>query len=95
MPVCLTESKERPMSDKVEEFIRAWVLEHIDAEGYESEDEHPDADRLAKMCLIDAKDVGITKKQIEDAVGDLTKHMSAALKLVNDNEADGLAPKGN
>ena len=81
------------MSDKVEEFIRTWVLEHIDAEGYKSEDEHPDADQLAKMCLIDAKEVGITKKQIKDVVGDLTGHMSAALKLVNDNEVDRLASK--
>jgi hypothetical protein len=81
------------MSDKVEEFIKAWVLEHIDAEGYESEDEHPDADRLAKMCIIDAKEAGITKKQIEAVVGNLTDHMSAALKLVNDEEADPLAPK--
>jgi hypothetical protein len=84
---------EHPMSDKVEKFIQSWVLEHIDAEGYESVDEHPDADRLAKMCLIDAKEAGITKKQIEDVVGDLTDHMSAALKLVNDNEGDRLASK--
>lgn len=83
------------MSDKVEEFIKNWVLEHIDPEGYESEDEHPDADRLAKMCLIDAKEAGITKKQIEDVVGDLTQHMSAALRLVNDEEVDGLTSKGD
>jgi hypothetical protein len=85
--------QERPMNDKVETFIRNWVLEHIDAEGYESEDEHPDADRLAKMCLIDAKEAGITKKQIEAVVGDLTDHMSAALKLVNDDEGDRPASK--
>jgi hypothetical protein len=47
----------------------------------------------AEICLIAAKEAGISNKEIEEDVGDLVDRMSEAIESVTDDEVARLVAK--
>jgi hypothetical protein len=81
------------MSERGRRFIEGWVDENVHATGYEPEGDNSEARQLAKLCLAEAKAKGISRKEIEEHVGDINDYMSEAIENANDEEVRRLASK--
>ena len=81
------------MSERGIRFIEGWVNENVRPTGYESDGDHSEACKLARLCLEEAKAKGISKKEIEEHVGDVNDYMSEAIESANDEEVARLAGK--
>lgn len=81
------------MSERGLRFVEAWIVENVNAEGYEPEGDNSHARMLAVLCLEAAKAEGISKKEIEEHVGDINDFMSQAIDEANDAEVARLAAR--
>jgi len=74
------------MSEKAQQFVEDWVENNIHAEAYQPEGDNSEAQSCAEQCRIRAEAEGISKAEIEEAVGDLVGYMADAIERVNDEE---------
>jgi hypothetical protein len=81
------------MSERGRRFIDQWIDDHIFAEGYAPEGDDTEARRFAEQCLEAAREEGVTKAEIEEAVGDVVAYLNAAIERVNDEEVERQAAK--
>ena len=73
------------------EFLRAWAREHVNATAY---DDKITAANLARECLRDAKQAGVSEAGvIKAAGGDLASWMLSELNSAADKEVERLASK--
>jgi len=73
------------MSKRAVEFLEEWVSENMVKPVAGAPDGDDSEARLrAEACLIEEKEEGIAKEEIEEEVGDIVNYMSAAIeKAVN------------
>ena len=81
------------MSERGLRFVEEWIVENVHPEGYQPEGDNREARMLAVLCLKAAKDAGISKKEIEENVGDIEDFMSQAIDEANDAEVARLAAR--
>jgi|KBSSwiStaDraftv2_1062776.scaffolds.fasta_scaffold07037_2 20S proteasome alpha/beta subunit len=81
------------MSERGQNFIDQWIENNIFAEGYAPEGDDTEARQLAERCLEAAKEEGVSKNEIEEAVGEIVAYLSAAVERVNDEEVERQAAK--
>ena len=81
------------MSNRGIEFVEGWISENVDPEAYAAKGDHSRARALAEQCLADAEAQGISKKVIEDSVGDLTDRMARAMEQSTDAKVTRLAAR--
>ena len=82
------------MSNRAIQFLNHWVTEHVNAIPYP---EHlAEARRLAKECVTDAKKKGISKKELEEDLGqDLVSELKDALNTRADEEVKRMANRND
>jgi hypothetical protein len=82
------------MSQRGIDFANHWVFENINAGPYAPEDgPHPEADAAVEALIREASQVGITRQEIEEDVGDLLDFVSDAFERATDAEVERLASK--
>ena len=81
------------MSECGRRFVEGWVNEHVHPTGYEAEGDTSETRQLTELCLAAARAKGISKKEIEEDIGDIDDYMSEAIDEVNDAEVARLAGK--
>jgi hypothetical protein len=81
------------MSERGQKFIDQWIENNIFAEGYAPEGDDTEARQLAEQCLGGAGEEGVTKAEIEEAIGDIVAYLNAAIERVNDDEVERQAAK--
>ena len=82
------------MSNRAIQFLNDWVNEHVKAIPYP---EHlAEARRLAKECVADAKKQGMSKKELEEDLGQgLVSELKDALDTRADEEVKRLANRND
>jgi hypothetical protein len=81
------------MSQRGIDFVEDWIANNLQEPGYEPEGDNKFAKMHAEICLIAAKEAGISNKEIEEDVGDLVDRMSEAIESVTDDEVARLVAK--
>ena len=66
-------------SNRAQAFADAWIPVHINSSMHESSD----LTRLTEDFVIDAQTVGLTKKNLQAAFGDLEVFISACIESAN------------
>jgi hypothetical protein len=81
------------MSNRAIQFLNHWATEHVNAIPYP---EHlAEAQRLAKECVADAKEAGISEQELEEDLGqDLVSELQDRLQARADDEVTRLASRG-
>jgi len=79
------------MSERAIAFVKGWIEENIHPEAYVAEGDDPRPKEKALQCLVDAKNAGIPKAEIEEEFGDLEDHMAGAMDASTDAEVNRLA----
>jgi hypothetical protein len=73
------------------EFLSSWAREHVNATAY---DDEATAKRLAKECLQEAKQAGVSEAAlVKAASGNLVGFMLSELNRAADREVERLAAK--
>ena len=82
------------MSNRAVQFLNHWVAEHVNAIPYPAH--LAEAQRLAKECVADAKKQGISKKQLEDDLGQgLVSELKDALDTRANEEVKRMANRND
>jgi hypothetical protein len=81
------------MAVNAQDFMAYWVANCVHAEGYPRKGDRSLALELESRCIAMAADEGLTKAQLENAVGTLPDYINANIVRVNDEEAARLASK--
>jgi hypothetical protein len=81
------------MQSDAKSFLDDWVADNIFAEGYEAEGDNSEARTQADICVAAAESEGLSRADLEAAVGDLTDYMAAQIESANDREVARLAEK--
>jgi hypothetical protein len=81
------------VSERGRRFVEGWVTEHVHPTGYEPEGDNSEARQLTELCLAAARAKGISKKEIEEDIGNIEDYMSEVIDEVNDAEVARLAGK--
>jgi hypothetical protein len=79
------------MSTAAGEFVYTWVGKNISADAYAAEGETSKAEELVARLLVDAEQAGITRGELENAVGDLLSFVSNAMANATDEEVSRLS----
>lgn len=79
------------MSNAAGAFAYNWVGENINADVYAPEGDTSQAEELVSRMLVDAVEAGISRGELESAVGDLISFISNAMEKVTDEEVKRLA----
>jgi regulator of protease activity HflC (stomatin/prohibitin superfamily) len=79
------------MGNNAGAFAYNWVGENISADVYASEGDTSQADVLVVRMLDDAVRAGISRGELEDAVGDLAAFIASAMENATDEEVRRLA----
>src|SRR5262245_22411374 len=61
---------ETTMSQRGIDFLEGWIVEHINADAYPTEND-PWVEAFVEECLAEAAKSGISRKEIEEDLGDL------------------------
>jgi hypothetical protein len=81
------------MTEDAKAFVEHWVEDNIHPTGYEPEGDATEARKAMLACFRDADRAGISRRSIQDAIGDLQEYMVKAIENVNDAEVARLAAK--
>jgi hypothetical protein len=76
------------MSDRGFEFAHAWIAEHAAPTVYQEDGDRGEANLMAKDLIDDAQSQGISKQEIEEAVGDIEDFLADALNEATDRHID-------
>lgn len=82
------------MSNRGVQFLNHWIIEHVNAMPYP---EHlAEAQQLAEECVADAKKEGISKKELEEDLGqDLVSELKDRVGARADEEVRRLANRND
>ena len=75
------------MSKRGVDFLNDWVVEHINPDAYPTEND-PRARQYVQECLADAAKSGISRKEIEEDVGNIQGRIIKAMELATDREIE-------
>jgi len=79
------------MSQIAIEFANLWVADNVQATIFSSDDgSHPEAAATLRRFLEDANEEGISRKELEEDLGDLREYISSALDEATEAEFDRL-----
>jgi hypothetical protein len=78
---------ETAMSKRGVDFLNDWVVEHINTDAYPTEND-PRARQYVQECLADAAKSGISRKEIEEDVGNIQGRIIKAMELATDREIE-------
>ena len=73
------------MSKRGVDFLNDWVVEHINPDAYPTEND-PRARQYVQECLADAAKSGISRKEIEEDVGNIQGRIIKAMELATDRD---------
>ena len=73
------------MSKRGVDFFNGWIVEHINPDAYPTEND-PRARRYVRECLSDAAKLGISRREIEEDVGNIKDRMIEEMELATDRE---------
>lgn len=76
------------MSERGFEFAHSWAAEHASPTVYQEDGDNAEAVEMAVELISDAKSKGISKKEIEEAVGDIEDFLVDALNEATDRHID-------
>lgn len=84
------------MSERGAKFMREWILNNIPLEPYAEDGKaNPAVEPLVEQCLSDAKQAGISRKELEEDAGYLEDAIEQALEERTDAEVERLAAKND
>jgi hypothetical protein len=77
----LRKKRELLMSERGRQFVDEWLGENVilGAFVYQEENDEGEAEELALELLKQAKERGISKKEIEDEFGDIAEHVAESM----------------
>lgn len=82
------------MSERGVNFLNQWITENIEPDAYPADGEpDPRVPGFLARCLADAKEHGITRKEIEEDMGPIADAIGEALVDATDRERDRLAAR--
>jgi hypothetical protein len=82
------------MSEQAKSFLLKWVENNVHTVAFP--EHHKEAERLARRCIVDAEQEGVSESQLEDvAEGDVISYMVMALDRATMAEIDKLAANGD
>jgi hypothetical protein len=79
------------MTERAEIFVNGWVVQHVEAEGYQLDGDFTMAQGLAEQCIAAAHVAGLSESEIEDEFPDLVSHMASEIEEANDRAVALLA----
>jgi hypothetical protein len=79
------------MSNAAGAFAYNWVGQNISADVYAPEGDTSQAEALVSRMLVDAVEAGISRGEMESAVGDLMSFISNAMENATDEEVGRLS----
>ena len=82
------------MSKRGVRFVEGWVSENVHPTAYVLDDDSLEARQYAVQCLAAAEAEGISKKEIEEDLGNIVAYMTGAINSQIDEEVARLAAKG-
>ena len=84
------------MTERAAAFVQAWVERELDAVPYIGEEASGlVAAELAARCLREASQGGITRAEIEQAIGDLRTYMISKINVAAGKEVGRMAAEDN
>jgi hypothetical protein len=83
------------MTERAEKFVNGWVVQHVQAEGYQLDGDFTMAQGLAEKCMVEAHAAGLSESEIEDEFPDLVSHMASEIEEANDRAVALLAEDGD
>lgn len=81
------------MSKRVFRFVEGWVSENVHPVAYEPDENSLEARQFAVQCLAAAEAEGITRKEIEEEVGDIVAYITGLINSHLDEEVARLSAK--
>jgi hypothetical protein len=85
--------QEALMSVRGREFVDHWIFENIDASPYQPDGDISEGRRKADELVTVAQAQGVSKREMEEEVGDLANYLSGAMEIATDAEVARLAAK--
>jgi hypothetical protein len=85
--IVLCPELETALSKRGVDFLNDWVVEHINPDAYPTEND-PRARQYVQECLADAAKSGISRKEIEEDVGNIQGRIIKAMELATDREIE-------
>lgn len=79
------------MSNAAGAFAYKWVGENINAEAYAPDGATAKAEELVSRMLVDAVEAGLSRGDLEGAVGDLVSFVANAMENATDEEIQRLS----
>lgn len=67
------------------DFFDGWIVEHITADAYPTEND-PRVKVFVEDCLAEAASRGISRKEIEEDMGDIEDRIVEAMEAATDRE---------